>query len=213
MIVVSVNIGTPRSMRLGSTECATGIWKASVAEPVIVTADGLDGDTIVDQRNHGGPDQAVYLYGTADYAWWESELGRALPPGAFGENLTISDLESASLCAGDLVQIGETILEVTAPRIPCAKLDVRLEEPGFAERFLSAERPGAHCRVRHAGTVQAGMKAVGTPGPEPRVSLAELMRTRAVADVDTATLLRHLAAPISARERERRQRELDRRSA
>ena len=55
----------------------------------------------MDTKNHGGPDQAVYVYGGADYAWWSAELEQELAPGTFGENLTISDLESAPLAIGD----------------------------------------------------------------------------------------------------------------
>jgi MOSC domain-containing protein YiiM len=60
---------------------------------VQVTADGLPGDAICNARPHGGGDQAVYVYGAPDTAWWSAEPGQTLAPGMFGENLTISDLE------------------------------------------------------------------------------------------------------------------------
>ena len=101
MHILSINIGSVRTIHNAKAPGQTGIYKLPVAGPVQVTADGLADDTIVDTRNHGGPDQAVYVYGGADYAWWAAELGRELAPGMFGENLTISDLESAPLAIGD----------------------------------------------------------------------------------------------------------------
>ena len=82
--------------------------------PVKVTKLGLENDVIVSKKHHGGPDQAVYVYGTADYEWWSKELGKELAPGTFGDNLTISELESAQFNIGDYLHVGEVTLQVTA---------------------------------------------------------------------------------------------------
>ena len=42
-------------------------------------------------------------------------MGRNLGPGTFGENLTISGLESEKFNIGDMLHIGEVALQVTAP--------------------------------------------------------------------------------------------------
>ena len=89
MHLLSINIGSARTIGNANVSGQTGIYKLPVAGPVQVTADGLADDAIVDTKNHGGPDQAVYVYGGADYAWWVAELARELAPGTFGENLTI----------------------------------------------------------------------------------------------------------------------------
>ncbi len=62
---------------------------------------GLEGDFIANQKHHGGPDQAVYIYGQADYDFWAEALGQPVEPGLFGENLTISGLESGNFNIGD----------------------------------------------------------------------------------------------------------------
>jgi len=72
-----------------------GIYKLPVQEPVEIKSLGIQRDFICDQKNRGGPDQAIYIYGTPDYAWWSKELGRELSAGTFGDNLTVSELESA----------------------------------------------------------------------------------------------------------------------
>ena len=129
----------------------TGIFKFPTNEAVKVTKLGLEGDVIVDKKHHGGPDQAVYVYGAADYEWWSKELGREIAPGTFGENLTIGELESAQFNIGDYLYVGEVTLQVTAPRIPCGTFATRMDDPQWVKRFRHAERPGLYCRVIQEG--------------------------------------------------------------
>ena len=95
MRVVSVNAGRAELMKIGARTISTGIRKAPV-ERGYVGALGLAGDVVADEENHGGLDQALYLYSSEDYAWWAGELGAVPEPGTFGENLTLS-----SFGAGD----------------------------------------------------------------------------------------------------------------
>src|SRR5258706_8126116 len=110
MKLVSVNVGEERPIRNGKPSGKTGIYKIPHAEPVMITSLGLQGDAILDTENHGGPDQAVYVFTMPDYAWWSAHIGRALGPGTFGDNLTISDLESATLNIGDRLRVGSVLL-------------------------------------------------------------------------------------------------------
>src|SRR5215210_215226 len=119
MIVVSVNLGEKRILQRKERVETTGIFKFPTGKAVKVTKLGLEGDVIVSKKHHGGLDQAIYVYGEADYAWWEKELGREILPGTFGENLTISDLESSRFNVGDMLHIADVTLQVSAPRIPC----------------------------------------------------------------------------------------------
>src|SRR5262245_32485699 len=100
MHVVSVNVGKARAIDNGKPSGLTGIFKEPQRGPVLVTKLGLAGDAIIDSRVHGGVDQAVYVYGSVDYAWWAEALQFDLEPGIFGENLTVSGLESAPFRIG-----------------------------------------------------------------------------------------------------------------
>jgi hypothetical protein len=80
MRVESVNAGRAELMKIGARTISTGIRKAPV-ERGYVGLLGLVGDVVVDVENHGGPDQAVYVYSAEDYAWWGNELGTAPAPG------------------------------------------------------------------------------------------------------------------------------------
>ena len=134
--------------------------QAAGRRPRAGDADGLRGDAIVNTRHHGGPDQAVYVYGGRIYTWWAAELGRALDAGHVRrEPRPISDLESAPLAMGDRLHVGAVILEVTAPRIPCWKLAQRMGDPGFVKRFHSG---------RAAGDVFAALSGKGQSRPAIR---------------------------------------------
>lgn len=198
--IESVNVGRERP--LGGTGPATGIHKEPVAGPVRVGALGLAGDHVLDTRHHGGPDQAVYVYLTEDYAWWSEKLGRAIAPGTFGENLTIAGLGEADLAIGDRLVAGPVVLEVTAPRIPCNTLAARMGDPGFVKAYCRAERPGVYCRVIAEGDVSARMEVAYQRYPGERVAAVEMFRGFFVSRaLGIEELRRTLAAPIAARAR------------
>ena len=213
MQLYSVNVGHERPILYAKRSGKTGIYKMPVSAPVQITVNGLSGDAICDVENHGGPDQAIYIYGTPDYAWWSDELGRELLPGTFGENLTIAGLESARLSIGDRLYVGSVILEVTAPRIPCVTLATRMGDPAFVKRFRAAERPGLYCRVIREGFVQRGDPVTLEPYPGETLTAIEMFRDFYEAELSEATLRRHLAAPIAIRDRIAKEEQLAKRLA
>ncbi|MDR3474891.1 MAG: MOSC domain-containing protein [Devosia sp.] len=173
MHILSVNLGRPE--HIPGHAAPTGILKRPVEGPVAVGPLGLATDAIMDTKNHGGLDQAVYIYGQPDYDFWSAELGREMPPGLFGENLTIAGLESQKILIGDRFEIGEALFEVTLPRIPCRTFAARMGDSHWVKRFFAVNRPGVYVRVLQPGPVEAGMTARRIPfGGEP-VPLIELM--------------------------------------
>lgn len=199
MELVSVNVG--KAQKTTAKSGRTGIYKRPLPGPVRITTNGPQGDTICDTKNHGGPDQAVYIYGLPDYAWWSEALGKDLEPGTFGENLTVSGFESATLSVGDRLLVGDTVLEVTAPRIPCVTLAARMEDPAFVKRFRYAERPGVYCRVLQEGHAQVGDAVRLEPYEGETLGVLEMFRHFYKSKLDEATLRRHLAAPVAVRDR------------
>jgi MOSC domain-containing protein YiiM len=173
MSVTAVNIGKPEHIE--GYKPLTGINKRPVPGPVQIGTLGLEGDALLDTKHHGGPDQAVYLYGVPDYDFFARELGRPLAPGLFGENLTITGLESATINLGDRFEIGGVLLEATSPRNPCATFAARMGDPNWVKSFFAAERPGIYGRVLRTGAVEAGMAVKHIPFDGPSVPVTELM--------------------------------------
>jgi len=185
----------------GKKSGKTGIYKIPTSLPVQVTRLGLEGDVISDTDNHGGEDQALYVFGTADYDWWAGELGCEMLPATFGENLTIGELESARLHIGDRLRIGKILIEVTSPRIPCMTLALRMDDPTFVKRFRKAERPGLYCRVIEPGVVCVGDSVSLEPYQGELVTAAEMFRLFYEKSPDEATVRRLLSVPIASRAR------------
>ena len=200
MEIVSINVGSRRRLEGRSFNGDTGIFKRPVAGPVRVGELGLEADVIVDTRHHGGPDQAVYVYRQEDYDWWSNELDRPLPPGTFGENLTVSGLPSPGAAIGSRLLFDTVVLEATAPRIPCNTLATRMNDITFVKHFMQAERPGIYCRVVQEGDLRVGESfevEVYTGEPVTTVEVFRAWHRKLGID----EIRRFLAVPIDLRSR------------
>lgn len=191
----------------------TGIDKRPVSDEVVVGELGLAGDRQVDRVNHGGPDKAVYAYAAEDLDWWASRLDRALGPGLFGENLTLTGVDVTGAVIGEQWRVGADglLLEVTMPRTPCYKFTHRMGEQRWLRRFTEAGRPGAYLRVLATGPVREGDEVAvvhrpthgvsigdsfGTPRPAP---MARLLAAAADGEIDLAPPLRETAVHVTTR--------------
>ncbi|WP_064743172.1 MOSC domain-containing protein [Pseudonocardia spinosispora] len=181
-VLLSVNVGKPKPTTHSSVGM-TAIDKQAVSGPVEIAdpgpkgvgGSGLAGDAVCDLSFHGGSDQAAYAYAREDLDSWQSEMGRPLPAGVFGENLTTLGLDITEALIGERWRIGETcVLEVTAPRIPCRTFAAWLTEKGWVRRFVARGVPGAYLRVITPGPVAAGdrLDVVLRPGHEVTIGLA-----------------------------------------
>jgi MOSC domain-containing protein YiiM len=151
--VLSVNVAEIREVPRGGKMVPTGIWKVPVDGRVAVRGVNIEGDEQADRAVHGGPDKALYAYAREDTDWWERELERELPHGAFGENLTLRGVDVSGALIGERWRIGTVLLEVSEPRFPCWKLGVRFGDPRMLKRFSAALRPGAYLRPDHDLTI------------------------------------------------------------
>ncbi|HEU5039226.1 MAG TPA: MOSC domain-containing protein [Gemmatimonadales bacterium] len=187
MHLTSVQVGQP--MTVGTSGSGdpmervftSAIWKRPVSGPVWAGALGLTGDAVANTRVHGGPDQALLMYAGAHYPVWEAEWGRDdLGPGAFGENLTVTGLTEPDVCIGDVLEIGEAMLQVTQPRQPCATLARRHGIRDLIAVVQRNGRSGWYLRVTREGALEAGQPIglLDRPCPEWTVRRAALAMLR-----------------------------------
>ena len=183
--VLSVNLARvqPNPHKRGAA--MTGIEKVPTSESVLVRApgtkrdglgSGLVGDTIGDHRHHGGDTQAVYAYAREDLDHWESVLGRTLPGGVFGENLTTTGLDVNGAVIGERWRIGALELQVTVPRIPCGTFRGWIAERGWLRTFTRAAIPGTYLSVVSPGQVRAGDSVMVVHRPGHGVTVAQVFR-------------------------------------
>ena len=185
MRILSVNLAVPElstAKRVG----ITGINKKPVDHPVAVRApgprttglhSGLVGDQIFDVEHHGGDDQAVYAYAREDYDWWQEQLGRDLPGGLFGDNLTTAGIDVTGAVIGEQWRVGDDlVLSPTFGRVPCATFQAKMGEPRWVKRFAQENRPGAYLRVVSPGMVQAGDRVEVVARPAHGVTIGRAFR-------------------------------------
>ena len=187
-----MNVGLPREVEWRGEAVLTGIFKQPVEGPVRATGVNLEGDRQADLTVHGGADKAVYVYPAEHYPYWQHELGRKLPWGIFGENLTVEDAPlEHEVAIGDRLRIGSAEFLVTQPRLPCFKLGIRFNDPGMVRRFLRAGRSGYYLRIVVEGEVAAGDR-IDIVAPDPTsVPVSEITRLYA-RDQDDIEAIRRL---------------------
>lgn len=175
----------------GGTPGRTAIDKRPVQGRAYVAELGLQGDAQLDTKHHGGPFQAVYAYAEEDLDWWREHLQRDLPPGSFGENLTVTGTSETSVCLGDRWTIGGVVLEVTKPRSPCNTLAAYQRRPELITRVRETGRSGWYLRVIVEGELEAGtvIEESARPCPDLSVRRAALAMANRHRDRDEAMRL------------------------
>lgn len=171
----SVNVST---RVFAFDEVRSGIDKRGVAGRVAIAVDGVVGDQVLDRRNHGGVDKAVYAYALEDAEWWSLQIGQPVAPGRFGENLTTVDVDVSGARIGEHWRIGSAVLEVAQPRIPCRTFARFWERAGLIQEFTAAARPGAYLRVVEPGEVEPGDEIEVVDRPDHEVTIAMAFRAR-----------------------------------
>lgn len=206
--VLSVNTGS-RTDTDHAEIGHTGIGKRPVRGPVPVRepgprgegGSGLVGDHISDLRHHGGTDQAVYAYAREDLDRWAAELGRELPPGVFGENLTTVGVDVTGARVGERWRVGGVLLEVTSPRTPCRTFAGAMGQRGWVRTFTRRAAPGAYLRVVEPGEVGAGDEITVVARPEHDVTVGLVFRALTLEPELLPRLLVADALPAALRDR------------
>ncbi len=187
-----------KPVQIGQRRVQTGHFKVPLSGPVEIGEAGVPSDFIGNHKHHGGPDQAIYLFGLDDMGWWGSMLRREIAPGLFGENLTISHWWPDPR-VGDRLRCGSLLLELTGPRTPCATLEASLGVRGLSQAFVKAERCGAYARVLSPGTLHVGDTLVVERADSAFPTITQVFRYWHGRGDDRAFLSAALAAPLACR--------------
>ena len=208
MEISSLNIGKPCQISSRGKIINTGIKKTPTQEAVFVSIEGIRGDSVLNNKHHGGLDQAVYAYRIEDYDWWSDELSKSVAQTTFGENLTLKGIVSPALKIGSQLIFDEVVLEVTAPRIPCQTLNAVMGDPAFSRRFAEAARSGFYFRVITEGQLSAGEAFSVTKEDKFPISTVDLFEAN-YRQLNEEELKRFLSAPIDIRTRTKFERQLE----
>jgi MOSC domain-containing protein YiiM len=174
--VVALSTGVVSDLVIAGQPDHSAIDKHPAAGPVRAGPLGLAGDEHGDTHHHGGLDQALYAYAREDLDWWTERVGRELRNGEFGENVTTSGIDVSAALIGETWRMGEVVVQLTAPRIPCQTFKAWMGEERWVRRFAAAGRPGVYLRVLAEGEITAGDPIEVLARPEQRVTVAQSMR-------------------------------------
>jgi ferredoxin-NADP reductase/MOSC domain-containing protein YiiM len=134
---------------------------------------------------------AIYAYDRSHYVAWTSEFpehARFWGEGALGENLSIDGWDEADVCVGDVVHLGNTILQVTRPRKPCFKLALRFNDVRLPRRLVETGRCGWYYRVLKSGAISEGDEAVLVSRLHPEWSIRRINDLSIQVDANPAEL-------------------------
>jgi MOSC domain-containing protein YiiM len=155
MKLLSLNIALPADFDYAGRQVRTGGYKQSVASAALL-ADTLAGDGVADLENHGGVSKAVNVYAADHYPYWEGVFGAPLTPAAFSENFTVQGAFETECCIGDRWQVGDAVLEISQPRMPCFKLALKHDKKYLVKWVRETGFTGFYLRVITQGLIHSG---------------------------------------------------------
>src|SRR4029453_1097422 len=77
---------------------------------------------------------------------------------------------------GERWSVGSAIVQATAPRVPCFKLGIRMDDEAFPRRFAAALRPGTYLAIVQEGEVAAGDPVEVVHRPDHQVDVRTVAR-------------------------------------
>ena len=205
MKVVSTNISQPKKINWKGRTEYIGIYKMPTPEPILLGKEAVHKDTIADRRVHGGIDKACYLFSADQYEYWKTKYPDLdWDWGMFGENLSISGLDESTLRIGDVLQIGQALVEVSEPREPCYKLGIKFGSQEILHQFVARAYPGTYVRILEEGLVTEGDEVLLVRRSENPLTIKSFFEFSFMREKDPAILKLALENPaLSQRKKEK----------
>jgi len=175
MKVLSVNIGKKQKITVKGRTRYTGIYKKPVNTSIYLGDEDVEGDHVIDRKYHGGLNMAVYVYTKNHYEYFQKLYPNLeFTNGIFGENLTVSNLFETEIQIGDTFQVGDAIIQVSQPRLPCSTLGYRFGTQKIQKQFLNSTFSGFYFRVLKNGNVKKNDKFILIEKAKNSITVAEV---------------------------------------
>lgn len=175
--IFSLNVGAPAPIEYKGKTIQTSMHKRPVPGPLVVSPTSIQGDTFAQPELHGTPCSVLYAFGKTSAEAYLKLLGLAeYEPGSLGENLTLDDFDETKISVGDVFQIGEVVAEATAPRIPCGKVNFRMQHPEGQKLLAQSGRSGVYFRILSPGKIRLGDEVKRMRQAEVPFTISETLR-------------------------------------
>lgn len=194
-----VTSGDPQSTAIEDRLWSSAFDKRPVTGPVQVATLGIVGDQVADTVNHGGPDKAILCYAASHYPQWlASHPHLALAPGAWGENMTLTDCDETTVCVGDRYRTQHCEFQISQPRQPCWKISRRWKDKTLTKAVAQSGRTGWYVRVLGCGSLAVGETLVLIDRPHPKWTVARANDVLFGREVDRMAVIELMELPSLA---------------
>jgi MOSC domain-containing protein YiiM len=152
--ILSLNCGHPAPMEWEGKSIISSMLRHPVPGPLIVHKTHIEGNSFNAPQLHGLEHAVLYAFGMKSAMSFMKLLEReTYSPGSVGENLTLDDLDEEKISVGDIFEIGEVLAQAVYPRIPCGKVNFRLQHPQGQKVFQACGRSGIYFRILRPGKI------------------------------------------------------------
>jgi MOSC domain-containing protein YiiM len=155
----------------------SSLEKKPVCHDVYLRHDHLAGNEQADLRHHGGEDKTLYTMPMEHICHWRTVFSRPdLPFGGLGENLTVLGALETDVCIGDRFQLGEAMIQISQPRLPCWKIGRLWGVLDFGVQMEAEGRCGWYSRTIQEGTFSLADDLVLLERVQPEWSVARVFK-------------------------------------
>lgn len=157
-------------------ELVSGIKKHPINKSYL-TKTGFKDDFQADLVNHGGENKALFLFSALTYEKINSHFNNSFnmtDMAYFGENLLLSDICEKDVCIGDILKIGETLVQITQPRQPCWKLSANTNKKNMTKFIFDSGFTGWYAKVLTEGFICKNDEVILIERKNPNLTIEKL---------------------------------------
>ena len=175
--IISLNSGHPENMEWKDRAVVSSMRRHSVEGPLVVHEMSIEGNSFASPEYHGREFSVLYAFGMTSAKKYLQLLGRdGYESGALGENLTLDSFDEDQVSVGDVFKIGEVIAQATFPRIPCDKVNIRMEHPQGRKLLEDCGCSGVYFRILKPGLIYKTDKVRMFEAASVRIPISSVYR-------------------------------------
>jgi MOSC domain-containing protein YiiM len=193
MKVRHTSVAQAVTISLNGTPTQTGIYKQPQQAGIMLAPNDVVNDAVIDRKYHGGEFKACYFFGANNYDQFKKQFPDSpWQPAMFGENITLTNLDENTMMVGNIYSIGEAVVQISEPRMPCSKLAHKFENKDILKAFTQSNNCGVYVKVITSGLVKPNDEMVLQTASNSRVSISDVYAVMANKNKDAALIERML---------------------
>jgi len=177
--VISLKVGKIQEIDFDKKLVKTAIKKIAIKESYLSKL-GFNEDEQYDKRYHGGENKAVLFFSILTYEKINNKLDINLSyekSSPLGENILVSNITEDDICVGDILKLGEAIVQVTQPREPCNKLSLNTQNKNMLKTVYQNGYTGWYAKVLEEGLVKSSDNIELISRVHPNLTISDMNKS------------------------------------